>query len=269
MLNLMKFGTFLLLAAIALAPAQAQLRAPNEAGVRWGHWHFSAKDVDAQTKFWHTLGAVTVQIENVSMIALPGTYIGIKKADNIEPMVGSNTNHAGLYVKDLAASYAKWSAAGIQIEGYKPGGANFFVNGPDGIRVEIYEKKDLDTPVATHHTHFYAADPVAERDWYVKWFGATPGKRGPSDTAQVPGMELAFVASKEPLAPTKGRALDHIGFDVKDLPAFIKKLQDGKSGAIVEGEPRAGRIQGELVCFITDPFGTYIELTQNLEPAKK
>lgn len=267
MLNLMKFGAILLLAALSLAPAQAQLRAPNEAGMAWGHWHFTAKDVDAQMNFWKTLGGVPVENGPLKMISFPGTLILVRKADAVEPTIGSNVNHVGFFVKDLAAAKAKWGAAGLKLDIQNPTAVNFFIDGPDGIRIEIYENKDLATPISSHHTHFFAADPVAERDWYNKWFGGTLGKRNGSETVQIPGMELAFIANKGPLAPTRGRALDHIGFEVKNLPAFITKLK--AAGIKLDAEPRTLPNTNTMIAFITDPWGTYIELTENLAPPAK
>jgi hypothetical protein len=44
--------------------------------------------------------------------------------------------------------------------------------------------------------------------------------------------------------------LDHIGFDVKDLKAFVKFLEANN----VES--------GVGIAFITDPWGTYIEINE-------
>src|SRR5215469_9404435 len=200
MLGSMKIGAFLLLAIVALAPAPAQLRTPNAAGIAWGHWHFNATDVDAQMAFWKTLGGVPVQNGQLKMISFPGTLILVRKANSVAPTVGSNVNHVGFFVKDLADAKVKWEAAGLNLQVSNPAAPNFFIMGPDGIRVEIYEDKSLDTPIATHHTHFSSVDAEAQRAWYVKWFGGVPGARGTSITAQVPGMELAFASSKDAVA---------------------------------------------------------------------
>ena len=263
----MKLSAVLLLAIAASAPAQAQLLGPNDAGVAWGHWHFNATDVDAQMAFWKTLGGVSVQNGALKMISFPGTLILVRKADSVAPMAGSNINHVGFFVKDLAAAKAKWVAAGLNLQISNPTAPNFYIMGPDGIRVEFYENKAQDAPIATHHTHFASADAEAQRAWYVKWFGATPGKRNAFLTAQTPGMELTFGATKAAVAPTKGGALDHIGFEVKNLPAFVQKLEAGNIKLDVA--PRTLPNSNTMICFLTDPWGTYIELTENLAPADK
>ena len=61
--------------------------------------------------------------------------------------------------------------------------------------------------------------------WYVKTFGAVPGKRGNFEAADLPGVNLTFSGAPEPVVTTRGRSLDHIGFEVKDLENFVKKLE--------------------------------------------
>ena len=66
-----------------------------------------------------------------------------------------------------------------------------------------------------------------------------------------------------PLRLLKGRYLDHIGFEVKDLDAFAKRLE--ADGVKFDMAPRDMTKQfGLKIAFITDPFGTYIELTEGL-----
>jgi hypothetical protein len=51
------------------------------------------------------------------------------------------------------------------------------------------------------------------------------GKRGQFETANVPGTEIAMAKADTPQAPTKGRSVDHMGFEVKNIDAFVAKLQ--------------------------------------------
>ena len=60
-------------------------------------------------------------------------------------------------------------------------------------------------------------------------------------------------------APTKGRILDHIGFDVKDLKAFIKTLE---ANNIKLDRPYSVNDIGIRIAFITDPWGAYIEINE-------
>jgi hypothetical protein len=62
---------------------------------------------------------------------------------------------------------------------------------------------------------------------------------------------------------TKGRVLDHIGFDVTDLQGFIKKLE---AAGIKLDRPYTKTENGGALAFITDPWGTYIELNERPNP---
>lgn len=69
------------------------------------------------------------------------------------------------------------------------------------------------------------------------------------------------------MAPTKGRSLDHIGFEVNDLDAFAKKPE--ALGISFDVAPRQVSDSKTRVAFLTDPWGTYIEVTENLAPGPK
>ena len=58
---------------------------------------------------------------------------------------------------------------------------------------------------------------------------------------------------------------DHIGFDVKDLQAFIKKLE--ANGIKLDRPYTKNEQTGAALAFITDPWGTYIELNERPNPA--
>jgi catechol 2,3-dioxygenase-like lactoylglutathione lyase family enzyme len=53
--------------------------------------------------------------------------------------------------------------------------------------------------------------------------------------------------------------LDHIGFDVKDHAAFVKKLE---AEGIKLDEPVRKSAAGNTITYITDPWGTRIEIVQ-------
>ena len=74
---------------------------------------------------------------------------------------------------------------------------------------------------------------------------------------------MDFLKADAALAPTKGRALDHIGFEVTGLEAFCKKLQ--ADGMAFDMTYRViPQLDGLKIAFILDPVGTRIELTEGL-----
>ncbi|MEA2939264.1 MAG: hypothetical protein QOC56_2768, partial [Alphaproteobacteria bacterium] len=131
-----------------------------------------------------------------------------------------------------------------------------------GLRIEILENKAQKFPVQHEHVHFFVAESAVPQiqDWYVKTFGAKAGTRaGNAPVADLPGTQLRFNKVDKPQVTTKGRTLDHIGFDVTDLQAFIKKLE---AAGIKLDRPYTKNDAGGALAFITDPWGTYIELNE-------
>jgi catechol 2,3-dioxygenase-like lactoylglutathione lyase family enzyme len=109
--------------------------------------------------------------------------------------------------------------------------------------------------------------------WYVRTFGAVPGTRrgsippdgGPRTAylaADIPGMNINFLDVQETLAPTKGRMLDHIGFEVRNLEAFCRKLE--ANGVKFDRLYRQNPGDPVATALVIDPWGTSIELTEGL-----
>ena len=117
--------------------------------------------------------------------------------------------------------------------------------------------------VAMHHIHFYTEHVAEMKKWYVATFAAISGKRGRFEAADVPGTNLTFAPATGSTAATKGRSLDHIGFEVRDLEAFAKKLEAG--GVKFDSAYRKVPELGIAIAFFTDPWGTRIELTEGLD----
>jgi hypothetical protein len=82
-------------------------------------------------------------------------------------------------------------------------------------------------PSILHHVHFFVPDgSVPEiKAWYGKIFGALPGRRYHYEADDLPGVNLNFSGVPTKMEPTKGRMLDHIGFEVMNLEAFCKRLE--------------------------------------------
>jgi catechol-2,3-dioxygenase len=254
----------LALAALIPAPASAQLAPPNAAGAAIGHVHINATDVDVQSRFWKTVGGTIVQREKLTMIQFPGIYVLLRKQDPTGGTVGSTINHFGFYVKDFAGSVAKWKAAGLTWEpANNPQVGQGFLTGPDNVRIEIYENTSIPNPIQMHHIHLQISDPLEAQKWYVQNFGAVAGKRGQFETANVPGTEIALSKVDTPQVPTKGRSVDHMGFEVKNIDAFVAKLQAAgiKTDAAIRNSANAS---GLRIVYITDPWGTEIEITEGM-----
>jgi len=256
-------ATVLLLVAAFAMPAAGQLAAPNAAGIRMGHIHLVVSDVPAQQKFWATMGGVPTANQRLEMIQFPGVMVLLRGGQTKGGTVGSIVNHIGFVWKDLPAAKAKWETAGYKIEQDTP--THGFILGPDGIRLEFSGDPALTVPVKIHHIHLYPQDVPAMKAWYAKALGGVAGKCDGVDCVEVPGVSLAISQGETKLEPTLGRSLDHIGFEVKNLPEFLTRMQ-AEGVTITQPLTQSNFITTMRVAFITDPWGTRMEITEGLAP---
>ncbi len=253
----------------------------SQAQVTYGHHHVNVTSVDAHKRFWiDGLGGAPQRIGQspAEVIGFPGVLVFLTARAPSAGTKGSTVNHVGFETKNLRAAVDRLKAAGFPMVtraelpatyevvddlGRGPGGNVLaFVMGPDETKVELIEKTTLATPIAMHHVHFSSPDVAAMRAWYAKTLGAVPGTRSGMQAADLPGVNLTFNPSPDPVQPTRGRALDHIGFEVKNLEAFCKQLEAG--GLKLDRPYTPVPALGIAVAFLTDPWGTYIELTEGL-----
>jgi catechol 2,3-dioxygenase-like lactoylglutathione lyase family enzyme len=244
------------------AAALAQLAAPNSHGVAMGHLHINAADTEAQKKFWtDVVGAQTYDKNGLSGVTVPGAIILIRKAVPTGASVGSTVDHIGFFVPNLQPYYSKVDAAGLKH--FKPGTSEqMMIEGPDGLRVELSEDKSSTVPLRFHHIHFHNSDTKAMQAWYEIHFGAVPGRRDKWDAGEIPGANLTFAHAATAVA-TQGRALDHIGFEIRNLEAFCRKLTE--AGIRLDTPYRPMPQLKIAIAFLTDPWGTRIELTEGLQ----
>ena len=61
--------------------------------------------------------------------------------------------------------------------------------------------------------------------------------------------------------------MDHMGFEVKNIDAFVAKLQAAgiKTDAAIRNSANAS---GLRIVYVTDPWGTEIEITEGLATTK-
>jgi extradiol dioxygenase family protein len=260
-----------LVSCMTAGTALAQPYTPNEAGVTMGHWHLNSRDVDANKKIFVGMGGTDTSDSRIQRVTFPGVVVNLNVPGATAPgtggTIGSVVNHVGFVVKSVPESVAKWKAAGVPV---LPGNNNrldqAYVETLDGLRIEILENKNQSEPIRHEHVHFFVPEAAVPeiQAWYAKTFGAKAGTRANAPVDDLPGAQLRFNKADAAQAPTKGRVLDHIGFDVVDLPGFIKKLE--AAGIKLDRPYSKNEQTGLALAFITDPWGTYIELNERPKP---
>jgi len=264
----MKKNVFVaLLVALTLAAgttAAAQPAPFNEVGLTMGHWHLISKDVEANKKLFLAMGGKLYMPGGNPLIMFPGLYINLNLQSETGDggTVGSVVNHVGFIVDNVQQRVGEWRAAGVTV---LPGNDNrldqAFVVTPDGVRMEIQEDKTQSMPIRNAHVHLSltAVDVPKAQAWYAKTFGGKPGIRNDAPVVDLPGVQIRFATATTKQLPTRGRILDHIGFDVRDHAAFVKRLE---AEGIRLDQPVSKSAAGNTITYITDPWGTRIEIVQ-------
>lgn len=258
---------------ISAAPVAGQLIALKDGPVVMGHVGLNSTSTDEHKKFWARLGGTLVNGFNREMFEFVNVYVshGHGRAPK-GGTVGTALDHIAFRVSDFRARLASMEAIG-----YRPftiSSSTFmfdpdlnanaaFLMGPDGIKVELVETTETSSKSAVDHLHYTGPNAAAMRDWYVKMLGAKPGQRGAALVAELPGIVLMFRSSGDALVGTVGRVLDHVTFEVKGLAAFCDRVQ--ASGIKLDRPYSVATAMNLGVAFLTDPWGTSVELTEGYD----
>jgi catechol 2,3-dioxygenase-like lactoylglutathione lyase family enzyme len=272
-------------AALAAFSGTAAAELTNQAApIIVAHYHLNVTSVADHKRFWvDTLGGKAVKIGNVDAIEFPDVYLLLHEQKPTGPTRGTTFDHIGFAVPDVPALTTKVVAAGYGLTvGREPApgetaspptagnyGRFSYLVGPDGVKVELVTNMAADAPpIVHHHVHFVNKQFVEMGQWYMKAFNAAQ-RDGQTDFffgADLPGVGymLNFFSwlPNENLVGTKGRAVDHVGFEVRNLKAFCAELE-GKGIKLATPLHRDQEL-GLDVATIVDPWGTVLELTEGL-----
>ena len=270
--------------ALATGAAADDLSRPNAAGVAMGHLHYVVRDVAANKAFWVKLGGRSVLFNGTTEgIVFPDVVVLLRQGEPTGGTEGSVVNHVAFRVASLAA--IEKAGFAVEYNAQYPGVAS--VHTPEGERIELFDdelatnlgftidnggsdaaaerhnRKLGGVPIIAHHIHLNVPlDQVAAaKEWYATHFGGVRGVRWRYQAVDLPGININISGVDASQAPTRGRMLDHIGFEVTNLEAFCRELE---AKGIEFDRPYGKLPSGFGLAFLTDPWGTYIELTEGL-----
>ena len=268
-----------LLSLAARAPAHAQLLAARGNPVAYGHHHINASDTEAHERFWiEGLGGAPAAVPGRDVVSFPNVLVFLTARAPTGGTKGTVVNHVGFETRDIRAAVERLRRQGFRMVtreelpssyevvddlGQRDGGNVIaFVMGPDETKVELIENISIPHPIQLHHVHWAVPDGEAMQAWYAQHLGARPGTRIGQPTGELPGVNLTFGPTAERVVPTRGRALDHIGFEVKGLEELCRRLE--AAGVTLDRGYTPVPALGIAIAFFTDPWGTYVELTEGL-----
>lgn len=249
-----------------------------------GHVHYVVPRVDVTARFWETLGGTRSALADGDgqLVRFPGIAVLLTAGELRENSQEAIVGHIAFRVESVADIEAR----GIDVQYNEQYPGVVYVHTPDGERVELFDdgiatnigfdpdtgagdatalrhNAPLTAPIVSHHMHLYVppGDVDAAQRWYVENFGAVPGVRWRYAAADLPGINLNFSESDIERAPTAGRMLDHIGFEVVALERFVAAL---RNNGVAFDEPYRVLDSGIATAVLTDPWGTRIELTEGM-----
>ncbi len=279
--------TLQVLAHAGLASAQILNKT---APVVVGHYHLNVTSVAEHRKFWvDTLGGTPMKYNGIDVIKFPGVFLFLRVQKPTGPTRGTAFDHIGFAVPDVPAMTTKIVAAGYKLTSGRepapgqeaaaaqgtqaPYGRFSYIVGPDGFKIELVTAAEPSAPaIAHHHVHFINKQYVEMQQWYMKAFNATlrPGQTDFFIGADLPGVGymLNFFRWEGDQgithAGTAGRAIDHVGFEVRNLEAFTRELQ-AKGIKLTVPYRKVQALGGIGTAEMVDPWGVVIELTEGLD----
>ncbi|PCJ27096.1 MAG: hypothetical protein COA96_04055 [SAR86 cluster bacterium] len=264
----MKLLSSLLFLLLLSSSASAQLATPNPAGLTYGHVHLNVSDIELHKQIWvDHFNGVVVEKGPLTAIRLPNMLVALTAREPTTGMRSTVLDHFGFKVRNMDAFLDKWRSAGLEVVRVFIGAesqTNAYIMLPDGVYVEMQEDQGLSQEIMGYHIHFNLAEYEELLDWYTDIFSLEIKPRGSiKTTTNAPGMNISFGNSTTPRIATRGAALDHIGFEFDDLEAFCKELE--AKGIVFDVPFRDIPSIGLKIAFITDPAGTYIELTEGYD----
>lgn len=230
---------------------------PLNQAAEYGHIHLAAPDVSAAVSWYAEVFGGTALADRVNF---DGITVVFSERDPGPGSVGSGVDHIGFSMPDVPGKMAQAVAAGGKSLGDTRSFRDMtigFVEDPWGTKIELIDDPERR---GTHHLHLSTPDVEATLNWYQQMMGGEIKQFA----GAIPGVDysgriwvLASRAQAE-IAPTQGRSLDHLGWDVEAIDDFVADLKT--RGVKVTLEPRVFR--DIRIAFVEGPDGVRIELVQ-------
>jgi len=181
------------------------------------------------------------------------------------PSEGGVIDHFGIAVPNVAAAVTKAREMGATVKTEPREGVTApviaFIEDPWGVRMELLEDPEY---LGVNHIHMMSVDPDAMRDWFLQVFGGEYVEARGKGIFHTILYGNVWVHVSNPrqgasVAPSRGRAIDHMGFRVPSLDEFRATLKLSGYDPYLE---RANPPGFDLMFFI-GPEGIHFEVSEN------
>lgn len=249
----------------------AGLAAAQTATLPYDHIHINVPDPAAASAWYEKNFGGRRITEAPDRLMYGSTRLMFLRKADAKPSAVSSIGHIGFSVQDIEATMKQFEANGVKIVQPVrdlPGIFKMaFVEDPWGTRIEVAQDPEL---LGLHHIHLRATDVEGMFKWLLSNFGGERAKlKGQIDGVKYRStgfsdMWILVAASKEPVEPSEGHAVDHIGWR---STGALKTTIDGlrSKGVTITTEPRPLPLpNGPTINFayVAGPEGAKIELVE-------
>jgi lactoylglutathione lyase len=242
--------------------------AAGQASVPYDHVHLAVADPE-KAEAWYTANLNGNVGESPGRVAFePWTNRAPLPIQFIpKPSEGSVIDSVGFVVQGIDAKVKALQASGavikLPIETVPGLWKRAVVTDPWGTNIELIESGERS---GFHHITLRVPDPASSISWYVRSFGGERAKLGGRVDAVKYGNTYLIVTKGDATVPSRGHAIDHLGFGPRSMDATAADLKT--KGATFTAEPAAKPNQfGHRTAYVEDPNGVRIELVEHAECA--
>ena len=194
----------------------------------YGHVHMNVPyPLDAVSWYIDHMGCTAFARKDACLI---GTIeLRFAQAEPTGGSEGSGIDHIGFSFRDLTEKMRALETASVTILEplREPEGLfkHAFIEDPWGTKIEIVEDQEF---LGFHHVHLRSDSPKTTLSWYKDTFGGQDAQlRGIVDALRYGTVWLIVspAPSGHRLLPSRGRSIDHLGFNYPDLDQATRQLR--------------------------------------------
>ena len=251
--------------ALTMSLAAASVHAAEAA---YHHVHLNVPAVDAAVRWYITHMACRAFPGRPHIADCAPALLVFSAGEATGPSVGTGINHIGFSFTDLDARVKVLAGAGVTITTPVREVQGLFkiavVEDPWGTRIELVEHEGFS---GFHHVHLSSVEPEQALTWYQNVFGGERTKmKGMLDAVTFGKVWLLAGRSKEPLAQSQGRVIDHLGFAFPALDPAAAEMK--RQGVTFTMAPKVSPPNSLLpkAAIVTGPDGVRIEVGEPPKP---